>query len=102
MPRSNARKIQRSFRTQYLNAQAVGLIEGGDGTPVQINLIGNSEDSANERTALYGCRPGEVALLVEWVPADSNQPWPEPLMTFPRSFQGLPVYYRQGSAIFAH
>lgn len=80
--------------------QQVGTLEGGDGRPVQVSRINASCDMVPKETGLYGCRPEEDALLVEWAPAseaDASKRIAFPQETwaaFPKTYEGYPVYYR--------
>lgn len=88
-------KIQKSFARTYFHFAA--SIEGGDGTLVQLNGVMLSTNTMPEYAAKWGCPPGEVAILVDWIPADKDTP--KGASTFPKVFQKLPVYYRQGGHV---
>lgn len=111
---------QRAFGQTFMGA--VGTIEGGDGTPVTINVISHSLFCVASRAAEFGCPPGEEAILVEWLPAglmldkdgpdqesfpketgtDPSQiPDPSTWVVFPKLFDDVPVYYKRGAAIWA-
>lgn len=112
--------IKRDFADEY--AGKVGTIEGGDGTPVTLNMIGLSTFCIPERAAEFGCPPNTLGILCEWLPAglthDKDGPddagFPNETGTdpskisdkstwviFPKTFEGTPVYYKRGSAIWA-
>ncbi len=108
-------KVQDEFGSQFFCR--TGTIEGGDGTPVQLIMMASSWNCVPERNAEYGCVRGERALCVAWIPAGmqysksgpdedgfpaetgvdpSQLPPREEWVVFPRSFGGLPVYYKRG------
>jgi hypothetical protein len=110
--------IQGLFSKQFL--AAVGTIEGGDDTPIKISLVGSSWNRSDRLLEKFGCKPDERALLVEWIPAGMQHTGPTPgkpaeevgvdqskiprrkkWVIFPKSFEGLPVYYHRGYAQFA-
>ncbi|MDO8558308.1 MAG: hypothetical protein Q7S09_03930 [bacterium] len=109
--------VQKQFH-KFLGV--TGTIEGGDDVPVQLTSLSSSWNCITERAEKFGCKPGEQALLVEWIPMGMQftKPGPEELpkeagvdktkipprdqwVVFPRSFGGLPVYYRRGQMAFA-
>ncbi len=111
---------QRDFARTY--ARTVGTIEGGDGTPVTLNIISHSKFCISSRAAEFGCKPDEDAILAEWLPAglthDEDGPdqhsFPKETGTdpsaipdkstwvvFPKTFDDTAVYYKRGSAIWA-
>ena len=59
--------IQDNFCKKYMGR--VGTIEGGDDTPVQFTMVGASWNCIAERSVEYGCKRGERALLVSWIPS---------------------------------
>lgn len=120
--------VQDRFGQQFFCG--VGTVEGGDGTPVQLNCLTSSWNCIEERNAEYGCQPGERALCVDWIPVGMTYTNPrvgilgkllgiapgfpkeagvdpaqipprDTWVVFPRSFGGLPVYYRRGQMAFA-
>ena len=100
------RAIQKNFSKTYRSA--TGTIEGEDDLPVTLSL--NVLSFNNWRPGEYGCPPGEIALLVNWIPAGLTKEDEIDLrkiapmtnwVVFPREFEGLPVYYKRGSLIIA-
>ncbi len=110
---------KQSFGRSFMGA--VGTIEGGDGTPVTLNVVSHSKFCAASRLAEFGCQPGEEAILAEWLPAglthDKDRPdehsFPKETGTnpadipdrstwvvFPKIFDDIPVYYKRGAAIW--
>lgn len=108
-------ETKKQFGKQFFGA--VGTIEGGDDTPVQMTSLGASWHCVAECSKGFGCKPNEQALLVEWIPAgmqwklgeipseagvDENEiPRVTQWVVFPKSFGDLPVYYKRGSMAFA-
>lgn len=113
------KKAQKKFGDQF--SAYVGTIENGDDTPMKLNGLSVSCFCIEERSAEFGCGPNELALLVEWLPAGlEHGEWPtdggypketgvnpdkiparDTWVIFPKTFDGLPVYYKRGSMIFA-
>ncbi len=112
-------EAQDRYAKQFIGK--VGTIEGGKDIAVEINSISSSWYSAASRNAEFGCKPGERAILVEWIPAGMQYTKPKKFGSFPRekgvdpselpprdtwitlpkTFEDLPVYYRRGSQAWA-
>lgn len=108
-----------AFTRAFLGS-ATGTIDGDDGTPVEINALALSSNATSDHGAKYGCPPGELAILADWLPSGLRHarrgrknfpkeagvdlakiPPAETWVVFPKTFQGLPVYYKRGSQAFA-
>jgi len=116
------KKLQNSFFKAF--AGQTGVIESDpDKVPVCINTLSASCFSVQSRNAKFGCPPGELALLVEWLPAGLEHSPEFPVVggdvpketgvnpakipdqstwvVFPKTWEGIPVYYKRGAAFFA-
>lgn len=115
MDKNEIKAIQKEFSGRYMYADA-GTIEGGDADlPVRLISLSTPNNSADERTRSFGCKPGEEAILAEYLPvgmthdAEHNETGVDPSkipprhawVIFPKSFRGLPVYYKRGYQAFA-
>ncbi len=111
-----------SFCKKFLDK--IGIVEGGtDKTPVEISSLTTSYSCSQSRNDEFGCPPGEAAIMAEWLPAGLqhdmsstvlNGGWPKEAgidpakipdestwVTFPKTWDGIPVYYRRGEQAFA-
>ncbi len=108
-------KVEIKYIKQY--SHRVGKIEGGDDMLVEIVMI--SPACIPSVSASYGCKSGERALLVDWIPAGMQHTdsgylvWPEETrvdkskippenewVVFPKTFENLAVYYKRGTKPF--
>lgn len=97
--RGNAAK--KKFSHDFMGA--VGTVEGGDGALVMVQMVSASSSAAIDYSAQFGCPPGELAILALAVPAGELRAIealdPADIVIFPKTFDGLPVYYMRGEAI---
>lgn len=109
-------QVRERFSKQFWNRP--GTLEGDDIPPVQIIALYSSWQSTAAWSKGFGCPVGIDALLVEYIPAeislDARQsehlpkgretigskaiPLKQPAV-FPRSYEGMPVYYRRGRKV---
>jgi hypothetical protein len=115
--RQRAHQAQDEFGGQFFG-QVVGLIEGEEEIPVVLNML--SASCSCFRSASFGVPPGELAIVVGWMPAGlqhgprppdggprpeigvdpSKIPEKSTWITFPRKFVAsdgtkYPVYYKR-------
>jgi hypothetical protein len=107
-------EAKKRFSKQFFfTAQKVGTFEA-DATHPAVSITGVSSTAscdAKDSEKHYGCPEGEAAILVKWspaglvhdddgkelridsslIPADRSE-W----NTFPKTFEGFPVYYARG------
>lgn len=87
---------KRHFAHTYMRGK-VGRIEGGDGALVTLNAIGLPRHGSREE---FGVPEGETAFCVRHIPADEEEVLEE-ILVFPKTFEGLNVYYRKGFTVQA-
>jgi hypothetical protein len=119
MDRKEADKIAEEFCKKFCYNNAVGTI-GRKKNPVTLVGVSLSSDCVTERTREYGCPPGKMAILVDFVPAGmeydrgSRDASPKEIginpkkipprktwVKFPAKFMNLAVYYKRGEMAFA-
>lgn len=109
-----AQERTKEFSKKYGYGKVIGLIEGGDGTPVTLSMVSLTTHSSKERNREYGAKPDEIAILVDFIPAGMEYenrkekgvnpakiPPQETWVAFPKTFYSLPIYYKRGAMAFA-
>lgn len=96
VPLTPEEHVMDAFVESYLSRRP-GTIGGGDGMRARLVGVMLSTKAAARHAATYGCVPGEIAILADWVPADDVDS-ADGDAVFPNRFLGLPVYYLQGVA----
>jgi len=110
-------KVFLCFMMTY--SQKIGIIEGGNETPIEIVGFGFDKQSSLKKVTDYGCSLGESALFVDWRSAGiiydkprpdadgdpqeigidlSKIPTDDTWVLFPRIYEQIPVYYRKSDS----